>query len=69
METAMKANKKIKTAPTSGNTSGINGTTASTASAGWVSLERAGADMEKAFTGVMAHSSFSSTPRSFGGNK
>ena len=62
METAMKANKKISTAPASGNTSGISGTTASTASAGWVSWGCAGADMGKAFAKVMRHSNFSGQP-------
>jgi hypothetical protein len=41
----MKANKNIKTAPTSGSTMGINGTTASTASSGWCSAWLEGADM------------------------
>jgi hypothetical protein len=49
METAIKASKKIKTAPASGKTKGIKGTTASTASGLAASLWSAGADMESLF--------------------
>jgi hypothetical protein len=49
METAMKASKKISTAPASGNTTGISGTTASTASVEVASCGCAGADMGQTF--------------------
>ena len=49
IETAMKASRKIKTAPASGRTSGISGKTASTASGLAASLWRAGADMVRPF--------------------
>jgi hypothetical protein len=43
MKTAIKANRKISTAPATGKTTGIKGTMASTASTSWASLW--GADM------------------------
>jgi hypothetical protein len=57
METAMKASKKINTAPASGSTMGISGTTASTASGRAASGWCAGADMGKTLKKVIGSDS------------